>query len=377
MTMPKKNIVLCFDGTGNSFNDLEHDSNVAKLYSTLKLDEKQVAYYHPGVGTMGDPTRHSRIAREWSQIKGLAFGSGLLDNVADAYRYLMDNYVDGDHVFLFGFSRGAFTARVLASVIHVYGLLCEGNHGAIPYILTMFSENSRKAQKKQHTFDADDAFKWQFSHTNDVRIRFCGVWDTVASYGWIYDPIELPFLGNNPIIEVGRHAVSIHERRCMFQDNLWGPAQAHQDIKQVWFAGVHSDIGGSYEEAWAGLSKLPLEWMMVEAVAAGLIVDHNRAEVVLGRRRTKVRNLPDYVTPDRDATKHESLDGAWWLLEYLPQHDPHEGKRGLIWPKGRYRAIPEGSVLHQSVVEGPYAPASLPSGFTIERLISYGFSVEP
>jgi uncharacterized protein (DUF2235 family) len=84
-----KNIVICCDGTGNSFENPCEESNVVKLYSALKLDANQIGYYHPGVGTMGDPTAHGRLAKEWSRLVGLAIGSGLLPNVGDAYRYLM------------------------------------------------------------------------------------------------------------------------------------------------------------------------------------------------------------------------------------------------------------------------------------------------
>src|SRR3954447_2878212 len=130
--MPK-NIVICCDGTGNEFRDRK--SNVVKLYSTLTIDQDQVAYYHPGVGTMGAPTARNWWERQWTRAKGLAFGAGLLDNVADAYRYLMNHYADGDRIFLFGFSRGAYTVRVLGGVLRKYGLLCPGNEGHIPYVM--------------------------------------------------------------------------------------------------------------------------------------------------------------------------------------------------------------------------------------------------
>lgn len=99
-----KNIVLCCDGTGNEFGD--QNSNVVKLYSTLLLNHEQAAYYHPGVGTMGSPQARGRLERTWTRLKGLAFGAGLIENVADAYRYLMNTYADGDRIFLFGFSGG-------------------------------------------------------------------------------------------------------------------------------------------------------------------------------------------------------------------------------------------------------------------------------
>lgn len=125
-----KNIVICCDGTGNEFGDT--NSNVVKLYSTLIIDHDQIGYYHPGVGTMGAPNARGPIDKEWTKIDGLAFGKGLLENVGDAYRYLMNNYEDGDHIYLFGFSRGAYTVRALGGVLHMFGLLTPGNEGQIP-----------------------------------------------------------------------------------------------------------------------------------------------------------------------------------------------------------------------------------------------------
>src|ERR1700733_12705941 len=214
-----KNIVICCDGTGNEFGD--HNSNVVKLYSVLIIDGKrQVGYYHPGVGTMGAPTAHNRISETWSVVMGLAFGAGLLANVGDAYRYLMNVYEDGDRVYLFGFSRGAYTVRALAGVIHMFGLLCPGNNGLIPYIIRLYAKRTRNAAGMKNTFEVADGFKLTFCR--DCPLHFVGVWDTVSSVGWIWDPLKLPYTGQNPEIVNGRHAVSINERRCYFRNNLWG-----------------------------------------------------------------------------------------------------------------------------------------------------------
>jgi uncharacterized protein (DUF2235 family) len=362
-----KKIVLCFDGTGNSFENPNEDSNVVKLYSSLVVNEGQRGYYHPGVGTMGDPNSRGGLGRKWSQLKGLAFGRGLLPNVGDAYRYLMDTYADGDEIYLFGFSRGSFTARAFAGVIHMYGLLCAGNHGCIPYILQMYSEQSRKARHTKRTFEPNRVFQWQFSHKQTVHIHFCGLWDTVSTYGWVYDPIELPFLGNNPIIKIGRHAVSIDERRCFYQDNLWGSHESDQDIRQVWFRGVHSDVGGSYPEQESGLAKIALEWMFVEAEKAGLVIDYRKAETVLGRAGHGY--LPKYVRPDNKGPLHKSLHGVWWCLECLPHQDPHRDK-GWYIPLGRRRTIPSHAIIHESVM----GTDSFPTGgdHPIEPWTPYG-----
>src|SRR4051812_45760522 len=108
--MPK-NIIICCDGTGNEFGT--ENSNVVKLYKTLVCNESQIAYYHPGVGTMGARSALTRAGKWWTNVIGKAFGYGISDNVADAYQFLMRYFEPGDKVYVFGFSRGAYTARSL------------------------------------------------------------------------------------------------------------------------------------------------------------------------------------------------------------------------------------------------------------------------
>jgi uncharacterized protein (DUF2235 family) len=353
-----KNIVICCDGTGNEFGD--NNSNVVKLYGSLIVDERQqAAYYHPGVGTMGAPAARNRISKAWSVVAGLAFGAGLLDNVADAYRYLMDVYEDGDRIFLFGFSRGAYTVRALAGVLHMFGLLHPGNIGLIPYITRLYAKRTRKAGGLTHTFQVADGFK--MTYCRDIRLHFVGVWDTVSSVGWIWDPLKLPYTGQNPTMSVGRHAVSIDERRCYFRNNLWGATLPHQDIKQVWFAGVHSDVGGSYEYAQCGLSQITLEWMLCEAISFGLVVDPQKAKAALGRIP------PPPVAPDAGTHIHNSLTFWWWLLEFLPHSYYDSSSKKVKWsiPLGSSRIIPDGSVLHATVkeklrIDPTYKPRNLP-----------------
>jgi uncharacterized protein (DUF2235 family) len=355
-----KNIVVCCDGTGNEFGD--HNSNVVKLYSALIVDGKnQIAYYHPGVGTMGAPTAISKLGKLWSMAMGLAFGAGLLANVGDAYRYLMNTYEDGDRVFLFGFSRGAYTARALAGVLHMFGLLCPGNDALISYILRLYARRTRAAEGMTHTFQVASGFKATFCRS--CPLHLVGVWDTVSSVGWVWDPVKLPYTAQNPDMQNGRHAVSIDERRCYFVNNLWGPPLVGQTVKQVWFAGVHSDVGGSYAEQQSGLSKIALEWMLCEAVSLGLLVDPLRADKILGR----VPPAPP-VSPDPGAEMHNSLTALWWLLEVLPHsyYDPAARKAKWRIPLGSPRLIPAGSVLHSTVADKmccdpQYKPKNLPA----------------
>jgi hypothetical protein len=319
---------------------------------------------------MGSPNAQGPFAKRWSQLKGLAFGAGLLDNVGDAYRYLMNTYQEGDRIFLFGFSRGSYTARAVGSLLHVYGLLEPGNEQLIPYILRLYADMTKGPQGQDATFAAEEAFKYAFSR--EVEVHFCGVWDTVSSYGWINDPIELRFNGQNPIIRTGRHAVSIHERRCCYQDNLWGPSlpaaegYVGQDIRQVWFCGVHSDIGGSYPEQDAGLSKISFEWLLAEAVKQGLLVDDKRVRIVLGQQAPPAF-LPPYVPPDPHGVLHDALQGFWWVLEYFPRKK--KGRWGL--PRGKWvREIPENSLIHETVkLSGQ--KVTLPQNYVEEKWVPY------
>ena len=361
-----KNIVVCCDGTGNQFGD--NNSNVVKLYSVLIIDGKQqVGYYHPGVGTMGSPTSRNNVSELWSTVMGLAFGAGLLDNVSDAYRYLMDVYEDGDNVYLFGFSRGAYTVRALAGVLHMYGLLCPGNDGLIPYIIRVYARKTRAAAGMTQTLKVADGFKATFCRP--CPLHLVGVWDTVSSVGWFWDPLKLPYTAQNPEMANGRHAVSIDERRCYFRNNLWGEKLPSQNsLKQVWFAGVHSDVGGSYAPALSGLSQISLEWMLCEAVPLGLLVNPEKANQVLGR----VPPPPPFPT-DPAQKINISLKNFWWILEFLPHsyYDFATRKKRCRIPLGAPRQIPEGSVLHETVAEKlkldpDYKPPNLPKTSNVE-----------
>jgi len=376
-----RNLVICCDGTGNEFG--EENSNIVKLYTALTINEHQIGYYHPGVGTMGSPNARGAFEKEFTRIMGLAFGYGLMSNVGDAYRYLMNTYRDGDRIFLFGFSRGAYTARVLAGVLHTCGLLYEGNEGLIPYALRIFAGKSKESHKRRQTFSVAENFKSAFSR--DVLVDFVGVWDTVSSVGWIYDPVVLPYEGRNPIIRTGRHAVSVDERRCYYRDRLWGNPfepdepgfRVPQDIKQVWFPGVHSDVGGSYSERESGLSKLPLEWMISEACQFGLRLNPRQAQVILGHKAAPI-GAPWYVLPDPTAKLHKSLHGAWWGLELLPHKDFRKSEGFSTWriPLGARRTIPDGSLIHESVLERmekiqDYRPSNLPVQYQVESRVRF------
>lgn len=350
-----KKIVLCIDGTGNQFGAC--NSNVVKLFSVLTSSEdQQIAFYHPGLGTMGAPTALSKVSQWWTKLFGLAFGYGLSSALEDCYSFLMERYEGGDEIFLFGFSRGAYCARALAAMIHMFGLLRPGNQPSIRYVLRMF----KKKGKKNDDFAIAAKFKSTFSR--NIRIHFVGVWDTVSSVGWLYDPLTLPFSFQNPSIDIGRQAISIDERRSAFRQNLM-KAVNEQDLKQVWFAGVHSDVGGGYPEQESGLAKITLSWMLDEAEQAGLLVDPQAKQHVLGL------DGQGMAVPNPEAQIHESLKGPWWILEIFPRrhYDTTLTPPRYRWkiPLRTPRRIAADAVIHSSVEERmakipAYRPVNLP-----------------
>ena len=356
-----KNIVVCCDGTGNKYGDA--NSNVIRLYSVLHKDPAtQVAYYHPGVGTMGSKNALTAIGKKWTYFKGLAFGYGISENVADAYQYLMRVHQPGDKIFVFGFSRGAYTARTLVAILHVFGILSSGNEGLIPYAIRYF--------KGEEALKFGPGFKETFG--SPCNPHFLGLWDTVSSVGWLIDP-PWPFVNKLPNIRFIRHAMAIDEHRAFFRENpVDETVQPGRDLKQVWFAGVHSDIGGSYPEITSGLSKISLQWMLSEAETAGLLLDRGKVANELGAYPTSVR-------PNAAAVIHNSLTPRWWPAEFFPKWflnrtavSTKRYRRGLQMNLFRRRVIPEGAVLHESVLVRralvpEYRPSNLPTHYIVEH----------
>jgi uncharacterized protein (DUF2235 family) len=245
-------------------------------------------------------------------------------------------------------------------------LLQKGSENLIPYALKMFR------QDKPDREELCAGFKRTFSR--DCPIHFLGVWDTVSSVGWILDQVKMPYTAFNPSVKVIRHAISIDERRCFFRQNTFKPDCPGQDLKEIWFAGVHSDIGGGYPEAESGLAKIALEWMGQEAMAAGLILSPEEWGRILGEGVTG-KGHETFVKPTPAAVQHESLRGRWWVLECFPGR--HWRKDGDQWhrcwtiPLGRHRVIPEGIHVHPSVVarmansQCNYRPGNLPGKYEV------------
>lgn len=361
-----KNIIICCDGTGNQLN--ETYSNVIKLYMCLEKDPKsQMTFYDPGVGTMSDPNVVTPLYKAISKIGGLAFGWGLKQNVQEAYTYLMDYYEAGDKIFMFGFSRGAYTARVLCGMIHAVGLLSRGSSHLFPYAWKTFKSCINKNGYQV-------ALQFKTVYAQKVPIHFVGIWDTVSSVG-IFGLKVYPYTAKNHSVKNMRHAVAIDECRSYYRQNLFTKTSAAQNIKQVWFAGVHSDAGGSYPLQDSGLAQITLQWMLEEAVDFGLRINNEKVEEILNDSKNK-----GWSKPDVNGTLHNSLTFFWWILEFLPRlkrRKPWIKLPGLGKPRDLYndsmkqkKIIP---LLHWSVLkrmEGPrnYLPRNIkPEMYEVEQ----------
>jgi uncharacterized protein (DUF2235 family) len=397
-----KKLIVCCDGTGNEIS--ENISNVLKLYRVLRKTEKtephQVVYYDPGVGTLAKPDPWRRILQNASIVFGLATGYGLDDNVLGAYEFLIENYKEDDDIYLFGFSRGAHTVRVLAALIHKVGLLSPQQRNLASAALTAYKQYSSESEKTEPLEEAasKDDRGAQFARIVSSRwptIRFLGVWDTVASVitprpDRFYLPSlqTLTFTHRNPSVRSFRQAISIDEKRRMFRVDHWDEGQKFmsnrfgssnssdaQDCLQVWFAGVHADIGGGYPENESALSKFPLIWMIDEAEKCGLSV--NQATVNQLAWGTQRKGSPfSYVVPDVAGDLHNSLNAAWWALELLPKRQkfkewPARGVAlGHYIPLAEPRVIAPGSWVHESVqlrmkAVDSYRPSNLPEQYKI------------
>lgn len=384
-----KNLIVCCDGTGNEIK--QNLSNVLKLFRVASKNAEQRVYYGAGIGTLGTSDAWARWRQNAKAVFALATGYGLDADMLGAYTFLCHNYEDGDAIYLFGFSRGAYTVRAVAGMIHMLGLLPPDQTNIANYALRAY---------KQASQDEDFSIAWEFAKIAGARrvtIKFVGVWDTVASVlvprkdRLVPQLLTLPYTRRNPSVEVFRHAMAIDERRRMFRLNRWlepqpfvaNPfdrrrAEVPQNIKQVWFAGVHADIGGGYPEAQSQLAKIPLEWMVREAIAHGVKINTAmRNFMVLGRPR--LGSKQEFVRPNALAEAHNSMTCGWWPLEWIPKWTmwkewQRQEMAGLYLPMAEPRRIADPvrpPVLHESVVERMaatgYRPENIPAAYDVEH----------
>lgn len=288
-----RTIVICLDGTGDKFDN--DNSNVVNFVACLKKDDpSQVTYYQAGIGTYDGHGLKSGLSAAFD----MAIGSGLGVHIKDAYRFLMENYREDDKICLLGFSRGAYTVRCLAGMLHKVGLLPKYNSAQIPFAYQFYKDDTPNGWKMSAEFKK--------TFCTNVEVHFIGVWDCVASVGFI--PRELPFSKSSTgSIRHFRHAMALDERRAKFKVCQWqshdttlksqtsgqksheekheklGERRVSQarleeqfehfdregnhietDVLEVWFAGCHADVGGGAvnNDARHMLSRIPLRWMI-------------------------------------------------------------------------------------------------------------------
>lgn len=357
-----RNIVICADGTGNAY--ARRPSNAARIVDLLAMagEDRQVVAYDQGIGTDGaswrklkDRTGTDRALGNlhvlcgpheswfppvrWLGLAcGVVYGAGLRENVRQMYEWLAGQCPgESDHVYLFGFSRGAFTVRALAGLLHRCGLP-PANHAA--------PDDFDAAWKLYDSIKLDAAKKaafWENGRRRVCQIRFLGLWDTVKSYGGIR-PVLLPHLRHNPIVQTVCHAMAMDEHRGWYDATSWGwldhdqgigaacacgtdyaaarlddstkATLAEQEINEVWFSGSHSDVGGGNGND--ATSEIALTWMLAEAALAGVALNFT------GRRRLQAHTGKEWPRPTDSS--------AWWsrLVDRVPRKAIDNGHD---WPR--------------------------------------------
>ena len=354
-----RRLVVCADGTWNSKDDPRgHPTNVAKMARAILPVApggiSQIVQYNRGIGTGGWLDR-------WF---GGAFGHGLSDNVLQSYRFLVDNYVDanddgdGDEIYLFGFSRGAFTVRSLAGFIRNVGILRPEHADRIDEAYARY----RDAAPEWHP-SGERATAFRAAYARDVpRIRCVGVWDTVGSLGiptrgllGAYSRRKFGFhnVGLSGRVEHAYHALAIDERRRPFAPALWEVPESDrlkapgQTVEQAWFAGVHSNVGGGYPDC--GLSDVTFAWMVERAARCGLVMDEAYVQSV--------------VRPAPDGTLYESLNAVYRALGTHTREIAVPRTMPTGEPVHTFERVHESALARRTRCaeppKGPYAPPNL------------------
>ncbi|EMD39825.1 hypothetical protein CERSUDRAFT_81159 [Gelatoporia subvermispora B] len=359
MALPQgRTLVLCFDGTADQYDST--NTNVVKFYDLLSKDDtQQLCYYQPGVGTYVNPSIMSPIWQWIAKVLDEAVAWYLDEHVRGGYEFLVQTYRPGDKICIFGFSRGAYTARAVAGLLYKVGLLPKNNPEQIPFAYKLYKSTSKSNEELAR------GFKQTFCRS--VNVEFLGVWDTVEATGILWTR-SLPFTASDTAIKTFRHALSLDEHRTKFRPSLYhrstpssssssgtttdsttpvvdakvvaklrkqidslnrshmkkkdsttpAPTDSeaqdldpqytpitHTDVLEVWFAGCHADIGGSAvpNSTKECLSNITLHWMVREVVKAqcGICFD----STALLRE-----GIPTSILTENIQNIEDTLDGA-------------------------------------------------------------------
>lgn len=287
-----KRIVVCCDGTWNKPGIEDRgqpvETNVEKIYKAIECDNTmvhQVKYYGQGVGTSFAVT---------DQILGGSTGLGIDRNIKDAYKFLMWSYEPGDEIYLFGFSRGAYTVRSLAGFIRNCGIIQPAYLHLVDEAYSLYRDRTDLTHPDS---DLMKAFKKSYGIELETGVKFLGVWDTVGALGipirwfdWWNRRYQFHDVKLGAQIKYAYHALALDERRKAFSPALWevSTERNQQTCEQVWFPGVHSNVGGGYADS--GLSDIALKWMIDKANDTGLEFDEKYIENLKCNSEGEMRN---------------------------------------------------------------------------------------
>ena len=312
-----KRLVVCCDGTWNRPDQVSGGvgcpTNVTKLALGLAPEDQwgnpQLLHYERGVGT-----------GRFERLRGGAFGLGLSRNIRSCYRFLAACYEPGDELYLFGFSRGAFTARSLAGLVRNSGILDRRHVDRVDDAYALY--RARRPDSHPRGIEAR-IFRRMHSH-DDCTVRMIGVWDTVGALGiplrgahlipWLNRRWQFHDTDLSSRVTAAFHALAIDERRGPFGPTLWRkqPEATDQTLEQVWFAGAHSDVGGGYPEP--ELAEIALLWMVDRARACGLEFDAEHFVLAGdGGGEPERRAMGALVRPDPLGPLHDSRKGFYRL----------------------------------------------------------------
>lgn len=338
MNPPRQLVLLC-DGTNNNLSGRHSDTHVVLLAELLRLypDANRLLYYDPGVGNPGQlpgTTVADKLRRVRDRIDGLAFGRGLFDNIAEGYRFLMANWRPGDQIFVFGFSRGAFTARSIAGLVNAFGIIDSHQDTLVSSLIaTYFSSPS--PERKAIAAQAARLFGQGGTPQQWPVVHFVGVWDTVASVG--LPPFGLKITAKPDLtgkhFRYVRHALALDEQRAQFlprayeqSDGAYRMANGGEgNVKQCWFRGSHCDVGGGNHYPYSELSRAPFAWLVAEAIDCGLSLPANAEHPALLGEAAVIDLMPrlDPDPPDRKAARinSETCTTPLWALTGLKVRD--------------------------------------------------------
>ncbi|THU90978.1 hypothetical protein K435DRAFT_759709 [Dendrothele bispora CBS 962.96] len=333
---PKPRIhVLCFDGTSNEYNT--ENTNVVKFFSLLKKDNfgEQLCYYQAGIGTFFAPGVVSPLFEWCAKVLDEAVAWYLNAHVMDGYKFLMQNYCVGDKICLFGFSRGAYTARALAGMLYKVGLLPRDNEEQIPFAYKLYTREDDEGIK------LSAGYKQTFCQ--DVKIEFLGVWDTVASVGVLMSK-SLPFTMNNTSIKTFRHALSLDEHRARFKPNLWHRDPPESDVRA---AALAAKANGAPTVKPLDPSEPKKRKRLIQSIERKMRLGRRSSA---SRRSEEKQPMTAEANRDQEASSSSSDSGAEDPAQPqpLPAPSPQETDVLEVWFAGCHSDVGGGNVSNDT-----------------------------